>query len=470
MVVVCTESGAREIEDTGVCTAGPEAPTLDEPEDEDEITEGDDSVALEASGSADGFDANTVAIAWYAEPEGGGTPVLLDSDSDADGGWTGTWDASALEVETSWEVYAVRTVALHQGGTTTLESDRATVEIVEEAPVEVPTPTLVAPTEGQVILVGEKIPCEADPGGEVDKVEWLATVEGIGTVSFGEATEAPWELESDPALLALAGLEIEVFARNYIGEDFKDSDPVSITVTDKIWERIPGHAAAFRSDLGVTVDGTNVTNVASQGGTVGGNLAQANASNQPTYNATDANWGGRPSISHSDTMKELGSDQAAGAWKFLHDGTGSTILLVCRPNATSGNRKVLRTHGSDTAVGAVVYHIAGNDRFTLRCGNGSATVINIPAAATAPEGANYALLWTLDATDDPDSSVYYPLDTLAGTADAAGAFSDSDPTLALTIGTEGLDWVEIVAWPFSFDSTQRALCDAYANAMHEIGS
>jgi hypothetical protein len=76
---------------------------------------------------------------------------------------------------------------------------------------------------------------------------------------------------------------------------------------------ISGNVLWLRADMGVTLNATRVSGWADQSGTgdANKNVAQGTADNQPLFNASDANLGGRPSL----TFAKARSDYlASGVW------------------------------------------------------------------------------------------------------------------------------------------------------------
>ncbi len=233
-----------------------------------------------------------------------------------------------------------------------------------------------------------------------------------------------------------------------------------------IWSQIAGHAAAFRSDMGVTLNGATVSDWASQGGTLGANsLAQGTADNQPTFSAADANFNGCPSLTF-DTNDVLTSGLAASAWRFLHNGTGCTVLIVCRPTANA-TRSVIKTVTPSGTHGLNGQHIGGSDRFQVLVRSSSSSIISIATGAGAPEDTRYSVLVKYASGTDPDAALYHPVASQIGTANESGSPEVGDSATTLILGENSqISFAEFVVWPFETSAGQDALISAYTIARY----
>jgi hypothetical protein len=101
-----------------------------------------------------------------------------------------------------------------------------------------------------------------------------------------------------------------------------------------------GHPAKFRAygmalwqraDKGITLNGSTVSAYADQSGAGGTNVAQASAGQQPTYNAANAAFNGRPTIDPD------GVDDVILGAGFLNGATfPKTHFMVCASAAAGG--------------------------------------------------------------------------------------------------------------------------------------
>lgn len=326
-------------------------------------------------------------------------------------------------------------------------------------------PAIGGVTGGQVILgYSEVIALTASSSdGDLDRIDWVLNPGGSETIVATDAAAA----YAQNWIATQADGAHTIVARAVRGGDSTDSDPVSITITRKIWERIPTDCfAAFRADLGVTT-ATGVSSWASQVGG-GGNLAQATGANQPALNATDATLNNQASLGF--TAHSLHSDLAASAWNFLHDGTGATVFAAVHVNAGASATDVLMgtSNNGTSDRGFYLRHANISDRFILFVSNGTSTVISINTGSGAPEGASYSILATHATASTPDADLQYPIGTSAGTSSGTPSASDAARVLCIGArpGTAATDpWdgavAEAVYWKRDLSAPEKALVSLY---------
>lgn len=93
--------------------------------------------------------------------------------------------------------------------------------------------------------------------------------------------------------------------------------------------QLAGMRVWLRGDLGIVLSGADVQKWEDQSS--GGTFDFENAAaSKPSYNATDANFGGKPSVTFDSAVPEFLTGPAASSWDWGHTGTGLSILIVLR--------------------------------------------------------------------------------------------------------------------------------------------
>lgn len=90
--------------------------------------------------------------------------------------------------------------------------------------------------------------------------------------------------------------------------------------------RVSNLYAWFRSDLGVSLNGSTVSAWADQSGN-GRNLTQSTASKQPTYNAGDVQYNNYPSLTFASASQTVMTNSSF-TW------TTFTVIIVCKATAS----------------------------------------------------------------------------------------------------------------------------------------
>lgn len=188
---------------------------------------------------------------------------------------------------------------------------------------------------------------------------------------------------------------------------------------------LPWTPAAFGANLKVWVrgddagrslnTGTNPYQIASypDRGSVGGVMQQATAADQPLLSTV----GGR-TASYADDACVLQSDQAATNFKFLHDGTGCTIMALVEVTGVIGT-----AIATCTSAGTGIYAQSTASTVTVDVRNAGASAV--AASASASLGL-HVVTFTM-------SSGSYSLQVDDGTPSTGtpGTLSSADPTTAL---------------------------------------
>ncbi len=116
------EANPSEFTSTATITVAPEAPSLDAPLDEASVTIGD-LLTFEATGTVDGFDANTTKVEFYVNGV-----LRATANSDTAGVWTADWDTTGATPAVNQSVVARRYWEGLAGETGTIDST-ASVDI-----------------------------------------------------------------------------------------------------------------------------------------------------------------------------------------------------------------------------------------------------------------------------------------------------------------------------------------------------
>lgn len=113
------------------------------------------------------------------------------------------------------------------------------------------------------------------------------------------------------------------------------------------------------------------------------NLTQATAANQPVRSPSDSNMNGRPTLQFDGTDDRIGAASAAN-WKFLHDGTGCTVIMVLRPTLGASVGAIATTGGRSGAItGWLLDYNGASQRLELYISNGAAYIIIVTASANS---------------------------------------------------------------------------------------
>ena len=234
-----------------------------------------------------------------------------------------------------------------------------------------------------------------------------------------------------------------------------------------------GHLS--EADDSLTLVGGKVSAWPNDGGSLLGSLDQSTDSKRPTYDADGL--AGAQTVVFDGTDDVLKSTLSKDKWRFLHDGSGATIVGVFRPDKdATGTNTIIDTnrfHKSPEPGISIAYYGGASKYLGLRVSNGTGTRlvdVNTTSKSVLQEettvfsvrlkdGATNEYSIRLDQeevktgsfTGDPavgDGSGVDPLDTLhVGSMTGSGGFPFDGHILALAIYDEyksdaEVQWVE----------------------------
>lgn len=157
--------------------------------------------------------------------------------------------------------------------------------------------------------------------------------------------------------------------------------------------QLPGLKLWLRSDLGITI-GTGVSAWADQSGNAN-NATQGTGSAQPTYNASDANYNGRPTLSFAAASSQMMSLVA------LFPAQPFTAYVVGESATTAGNKEFFGDSTNNVTLfvsssvwsifaGSVVASANGTSTKQAFSGvfNGASSALYINSSASAAASGN----------------------------------------------------------------------------------
>lgn len=170
-------------------------------------------------------------------------------------------------------------------------------------------------------------------------------------------------------------------------------------------DTIPDIFSWYRADLGITLNGSNVSAWADQI-LPAVDASQGVAGSQPPYIASDAGINGNAIIGPFDGTADHFTAGVASDWSFLHEGTGMTIVMVFRTAALGTLRRLFdNNNGSGTALGLTMQISAASPALAwLNMGNGAAAVLSAPTAASITANSVNYLVFRHATANTPDYS------------------------------------------------------------------
>jgi hypothetical protein len=191
--------------------------------------------------------------------------------------------------------------------------------------------------------------------------------------------------------------------------------------------------AWWRADLGITLNGGDVSAWADQSGN-GRNFSQATAANQALYVPSDSRFGGKPSIEFNGTS-DFYQTGVAATWKMLHDGTGVTLLAVFHCPATTGARVLLDTcNATAVNVGFSTFFNHTTDVIATQVSAGGGTNAIVTPGISTPDGVSHVYGFGYAEGASPTEWEARMDRAASGSGNSTAAPSAANPFGTLTLG------------------------------------
>lgn len=162
--------------------------------------------------------------------------------------------------------------------------------------------------------------------------------------------------------------------------------------------------AWYRSDRGITLNGSTVAAWADQGAN-GFHAIQASAINQPNYNVSNVTMNSRPTINGDASNDSLVAGTNTN-WGCLHKGTGVTVALYFDTGSSALNRVLLSTMSVSLAVNGIWIGYSGASKQAqcyLANGGGVNYTIGGALSPVMPTGA-VSLLFRYSESNSPKAT------------------------------------------------------------------
>ncbi len=209
----------------------------------------------------------------------------------------------------------------------------------------------------------------------------------------------------------------------------------------------------------ITLNGSTVSGLAE---TVGGfNHAQATAANQPTYNATDADYAGKPSMTFDGSADVLNQTAA----NIVAAGSAFAVVSVAKSaNSTGGTLFTVRT---GTKHLAAMFLNAGAPTYVS--GNGVDAGANITIADPAKTSPFWSIHQFKGSGSNPD--IYFNGASQAITSGATAQITETGATgTQIGMNTSGQRWPGTIARILIINGALDAADRAYlATLVEEYG-
>ena len=236
-------------------------------------------------------------------------------------------------------------------------------------------------------------------------------------------------------------------------------------------DTIDSVATWHRADLGVTLNGSNVSAWADQIGSANG--IQASASLQPAYNTSDTSFGDLPTIQLDGTNDAIALG-ATSDFRHLHNGLGGSYWLVFRTPSTLSDDVILDSCNTTGAnIGVYLYQNSSGLLDFAATAGGSNAFASFGSVSISADTI-YHLLVTYSTAD---GYAIYRNGSLVASGVQANAPSTSNSTTALNFairsgGSPNAWWNGRIAEFATFDTVltagQRTSLFSYSTARYGV--
>lgn len=159
-------------------------------------------------------------------------------------------------------------------------------------------------------------------------------------------------------------------------------------------------------------------------------LAQGTSANQVSAPAPDAAFNNEASVSFTATQYYT-SSRAASAFRYLHDGTGCTMIAVCTVSDLSATRALLATRGTSAATG-IRWGFVSTPAYSFVALNGATNVVTAQTG-TPVVNTNYIYRASYVESGSPEYVLATGNSTITS-GSSASAPAAGDPTATLRLG------------------------------------
>jgi len=226
-----------------------------------------------------------------------------------------------------------------------------------------------------------------------------------------------------------------LFNRAVRGNNSYSTGTASLGVPDTL----PNLFAWYRADLGITLNGSNVSAWADQKAPAQDGV-QGTAVNQPPWVSSDANFNNNSSIGPFDASNDsINFGSTANEWNFMHDGSGMTVALVFRTGSFAAIRRIFDSQNANNFTrGVSIFTTAATPSvLNVVMGNGSAATVSLSTTASITANTLYRMTFRHQTTQTPDYTMLINGTTRTGNNLAATSSSDASFVPCVGKGVSG---------------------------------